>query len=136
MIRTMTISLALACMAAAVVAGGCSGKYKRKELSQDAERAKEITRMVRQLRSCGEGELDRVIAGQTVAHLDEGQARMAKAALKKLAQAEKVQVLLTDRYGAKVYRVSFRLTISGRPQSLTMLLVPDENDNLRWAGPS
>lgn len=135
MIRTMTISLALAC-AAAAMAAGCGGKYKRKELSQDAERAKEIREMIRQLRSCGEGELDRVIAAQMVTHLDEGQARMAKAALKKLAQAEKAQVLLTDRYGAKVYRVSFRLTVSARPQSLTMLLVPDENDNLRWAGPS
>lgn len=131
----MTISIAVA-YAAAAMSAGCSGKYKRKELSQDTERVKEIREMVRQLRSCGEGELDSVIAAQMVAHLDEGQARMAKAALRKLAQAEKAQVLLTDRYGAKVYRVSFRLTVSARPQSLTMLLVPDENDNLRWAGPS
>lgn len=130
----MTISLALAC--AAAMSAGCSGKYEREELSQDAERVKEIREMIRQLRSCGEAELDRVIAAQMVASLDEGQARMTKAALKKLAQAEKAQVLLTDRYGARVYRVSFRLTVSARPQSLTMLLVPDENENLRWAGPS
>ena len=132
----MAISVVLACIAAAVVAGGCGGKYKRKELSQDSRRAKEITRMVQQLRSCAEGELDRVIAEQMAAHPDDGRSRMAKAALKKLAQAEKVQVLLTDRYGENVYRVSFRLTVSAQPQSLTMLLVPDENDNLRWAGPS
>lgn len=92
--------------------------------------------MVGQLRSCAEDELDRTITQQMAAHLDEGRDRMAKAALRKLAQAEKVQVLLTDRYGENVYRVSFRLTVSAKPQSLTMLLVPDENDNLRWAGPS
>ena len=130
----MTISLALAC--AAAMAAGCSGKYKRKELSPDTERAKEIHEMIRQLRSCGEGELDRVIAGQMVTDLNEGKARMAKAALKKLAQAEKAQVLLMDRFGANVYRVSFTLTVSDRPHSLTRLLVPDENDKLRWAGPS
>lgn len=135
MIRTMTISVALAC-AAVAVAGGCGGKYKRKELTKDSRRAKEIQAMVQQLRSCAEGELDRAIAQQMVTQLEEGRARMAKAALKKVAQAEEMQILLTDRYGDNVYRVSFRLTVSSQPHSLTMLLVPDENDNLRWAGPS
>ncbi len=132
----MTISLALAFIVAAAVPAGCSGKYKRKELTKDSRRAKEIQAMVQQLRSCAEGELDRVIAGQMVTQLEEGRARMARAALKKLAQAEEVQILLTDRYGDSVYRVSFRLTVSSQPDSLTMLLVLDENDNLRWAGPS
>ena len=131
----MTINLALAC-AAAAMAAGCGGKYKRKELSADHKRVREIHRMVQQLRSCAAGELDRTITQQMVADMDKGRARMAKAALKKLAQAEKVQVLLTDRYGENVYRVSFRLTVSAKPQPLTMLLVPDKNDNLRWAGPS
>ena len=136
MIRTTTTSLALALVAAAALAGGCGGKYKRKELTKDSPRAKEIQAMVQQLRSCAEAELDRVIAQQMVAQLEEGRARMARDALKKVAQAEEMQILLTDRYGDDVYRVSFRLTVSSKPHSLTMLLVLDENDKLRWAGPS
>lgn len=135
MIRIMRISAGLWCVVVAVGAG-CRGKYERKELTDTSERVKEIRRMVRQLRSAEGGELDRVIASQTVQGMAEPRRRMADAALRKLAQAENAKIVLTDRYGDDVFRVSFDLTVSDGPESLTMLLVPDNENKLRWAGPN
>ena len=95
--------------------------------------------MVDGLRSAsGEDELARAIEEQTVpeAPNDGGRRNMAVAVQKEIANAEKVEFLLFDRYGDSVYRVNLRLTAAGKVKTVSMLLVPGEDDALRWAGPS
>ncbi len=130
-----SLHLAAACLAAMALAGGCSDEYGHERLGGASPQFVRARAMLDELRSCGDDGLDDVLTRQIAAGIAPPQAKGLRYVLSQLARADETAVQRVDRFGPGIYRATLTFTVEGRPRTMALLLIPDEDDEktLYWA---
>jgi hypothetical protein len=122
-------------LAGAFLTAGCGDDYGHEQLSEDSPQAREVGRMVAELRDAPAQRREDVLRGQATEGLTQERSDALADALRELAEAETVTVERVDRYGESVFQASFELTTAEGTRRAVLLLVQTDG-RLRWAGPN
>jgi len=123
--------LIAACLAAALMAAGCSEEYGHDRLDAQSPEFRAVRAMLDTLRDAG-GTLDDVIDAQLPDDMDAPQAKGMRWILTKLAQANQAELLRMDRWGAGWYRATITYDDQDGQHTTAILLTPDDDDAFYW----
>jgi len=114
---------------------GCGREYGHQQLAGDSPEAREVERLVEELRQAAPERRGELMRSQAADGLEENRFAALAAALRELADAEIVTVKRVDRYGEDVFQASFEWTTAEGKRRASLLLVRADG-RLRWAGPN
>ena len=128
--------LAAACLAAMTLGAGCSDdEYGHQRLDGQSPQFVEVRALLDELRAAHDDGLDDMLTRQIAAGISDTQDKGLRYVLAQLARADDVTVQRVDRFGPDLYRSTLTFTSQGRPRTIALLLIPDDDDEktLHWA---
>jgi len=125
-------ALAAACLAAAVLAAGCSEEYGHERLDAQSPEFRAVQTMLDTLRGAGDDDLDDVIVAQLPNELDAAQIKGLRWVLTQLARADQATLLRVDRWGGDWYRATITYADKDGDHTTALLLIPADDDTFFW----
>lgn len=126
------LATAMLLLPAGLLGVGCGEDYAQQRMDEQSEAFRQVQGMTRGARQDG---LEQTLATTAAPGLSAPQRQALAATLRQIIQAEDARVLRVDAFGPEVYRATFELTTdAGRKETAVLLVAPDDDGKLYWAG--